>query len=216
MPLNPPLLLGQVVEVVVRCDSTDSQAGENVLHYAVTAETGSGVGLADAAQALYALFAAAYAPAMANSSVITAAFATIIGPGARSVTVRSTGAATPGTAGSGILPEQACGLVSKLTLTAGRHGRGRAFIPFPCSSDNLASGLPAATYITRLNTIGALIVSDPVVTVGANSSTLSSCLVTKARPALLVNTSPILASVSKLGWATQRRRSYYGRKNLPA
>lgn len=112
-------------------------------------------------------------------------------------------------AGNGLGPA-VCGLVSLSLLPGQRIARGRMYVPFAAGGDNASSATPTASYVSRLNAIGAqLLVSTvasdvgpsppfPVRTAGfrgtlwhgpGSSNTLVA--VAKGRPK----------------WATQRRRA---------
>src|SRR5229473_366605 len=68
----------------------------------------------------------------------------------RPVAVIETGSAGAGTGGANALPRQASGLFSLQTAFAGRKFRGRNYIPFPSTTDDAATGIPGAPYLTKL------------------------------------------------------------------
>lgn len=216
MAIDVNVIAGDILEVVARCDAPDAQAGENVLHYTVSASAGAGLGLRYISETLRSIFAPLYAPLLANTCQFTAVFATQIFPLPRSITIRSTGAATLGTGGATPLPEQCAGLFTKLTINGGRTGRGRAYIPFPPELLNGATGRPLPAYITALTSLALALTIPQNMTVGANSVTLFPCIVNRKMPLGLAATTPVLDYFVRQGWATQRRRSYYGRTNPPA
>lgn len=213
MALNPLVTAGSILEVVNRCDSADVQAGENVLHYVVSASTGVGVGLSDIGVHLFDAFKVLYAPMLANTCVFSSVTVTEIFPLPRSLAVRVAPGPVAGTGGAVPLPEQAAGLFTKLTLFGGRSGRGRAYIPFPSVTANGPAGVPTAAYQLLLNALMGAMTNTINVAIGGNSVALSPCLVKRSVPISLLATTPVVDGELRVGWATQRRRSYYGRRN---
>ena len=213
MALNPPVTAGDIILAVVRCDAPDLQAGENVLHYVISASAGAGVGLLDVANALFALKAPVYGPVIANAAQFSSVTCTSIFPLPRSLSVKSTTAPVVGTGGIGLLPEQVSGIVKKRTLVGGRHGRGRAYIPFPADIDNSATGRPTVAYVTALATLALEMLTPVLVTVGAATVLLDPCIVNRSVPISLAATTPVLDTNAEASWATQRRRGNFGRPN---
>lgn len=116
-----------------------------------------------------------------------------------------------GVAGAIGLPPQTSGLLSLYSLTIGKHGRGRQYVPFPSSSSNQLSGLPSVGYITDLDNLGNALVTPLTITVGAAFVTLTP----GAWDPIAAAFYPWSRSVSRPSWATQRRRSAFGRFNVP-
>jgi hypothetical protein len=122
-----------------------------------------------------------------------------------------------GTAGAVHLPKQTCGLISYVDGLSGRAHRGRMYVPFPSSADNVADGVPTVGYVVNLGALlTALLV--PIIVVGAGgNTTIQPGLYHRAK----VGPPPVPQSITILSgpptpstlWATQRRRGDYGRPN---
>lgn len=115
----------------------------------------------------------------------------------------------PGTAGAGLLPSQASGLISWYTATLGKSGQGRTYVPFPAPASNEADGTPTAAYIAALDTLAFSIRSPKVVVDAGITGTFEHVLYAGgiATPVLVID------STQRNAWATQRRRGAYGRAN---
>lgn len=124
-----------------------------------------------------------------------------------------------GTAAGDPLPEQTCGIFTCQSAFAGRKYRGRCYVPFPAEDDNdlLDSyARPNAGYMTRLGTLAGLHANSRVLTsvvhVG-DTVTIQPILFHGNR--VTATTVDILGAFARQKWATQRRRSVYGRTNEP-
>lgn len=213
MPINPLVAVGDIIEVVVRCQSPNVQAGINVLHYVVSEGVGGAVGLANIASSLGPTLGTVYVPLLHNLAEYVGVTLAIVFPLPRSYAVFSVGPPAPGTAGPLALPDQTCGLITKLTGLGGRHGRGRLYVPFPAVASATPLGQPTSAYLASLIDLGLAIQAPVTVTVGSNSVTLSPCLINRSVPLGLAATNPIQGFTVRTGFATQRRRSYFGRAN---
>lgn len=108
------------------------------------------------------------------------------------------------------LPTQTCGLISWQTAKAGRKYRGRSFIPFPSETDSADPPQPSAAYRGFLSAIGAAR-STPILVGAANSVRLLPVIYHRKDHTW----DEILAFKIRLFWATQRRRGFLGRPNVP-
>lgn len=112
------------------------------------------------------------------------------------------------------LPGQVSGLISLRTGLPGRANRGRLFIPFPAEADNnatLAFPAPDLSYITRLATLGLLLVTLTVTTTDSPASvvTLAGQIYHRGSNSF----TPATTAVGQPNWATQKRRGGYGAPN---
>lgn len=118
-----------------------------------------------------------------------------------------------------VLPTQTSGLISKYTNTATRHGRGRNYWPFPCDADKVAgaSDSPTPAYVTYLQGICNVMYPLPwpmvIEAAPGNSIEVTGMVYNPRVSATLPNFYPIVKTVPRAKWATQRRRGDYGRLN---
>lgn len=114
-----------------------------------------------------------------------------------------------GAAGADLLPKQASGLISLRSTTLGKIGQGRTYIPFPCPTDNDTDGTPSAGYIANLDALGNFLRAPQIIIAGGITATFRLCLYRGG-----TDTPRFIDSiVSRNAWATQRRRSDFGRLN---
>lgn len=114
-----------------------------------------------------------------------------------------------GTAGAISLPTQTSGLVGFYSNLAGRKYRGRWYISFPASADDSGTGYPQASYLSRVSAIAAGILGISMISSGGRTAAGVPSLVNRTTYA----TTPITTYSTRLNWATQRRRSAFGRAN---
>lgn len=112
------------------------------------------------------------------------------------------------------LPMQVAGIVTLKTLTPGRRGRGRAYIPFPGEMGNdgtLSAPAPNAAYLANLVLLGNDFDSVvlPGVTVPGNTITLAGAIFHRSTTTF----TDIVGITAQAKWATQKRRGSYGRPN---
>jgi len=113
---------------------------------------------------------------------------------------------TNGTAGDEPMPKQISGLITLRSDFPGRTGRGRAYVPFPSMDDqNTVTNKPSAGYVSRLDSLAALLVAEQTITVGGELNKFQ--LTDVPGPNLMVQ------SASRTQWATQRRRGDFGSPN---
>lgn len=111
-----------------------------------------------------------------------------------------------GTAGAVLLPRQTAGLIKFIPQLSSRGRIGHFYAPFPSASDNELDGSPKATYITRLDALATDFSTQLVLSGG---SFLNPVLWN--RKTSLAYT--IVIAHSSSGWATQKRRGFFGRPN---
>jgi hypothetical protein len=213
MSLNVPVAVGDVLEVRVVCAGNDSQAGENVLHYVCPVVVGGMVGIQDVVDFLAATLGSVYQPLLNQTAVFSGVAVRKVFPLPGSITVKSTASPLVGSGGTVPLPEQVSGICRKLTTLGGRHGRGRLYIPFPSVFASGALGLPTPAYLTGLGILAGVLAADQTVTVGINSVLLSPGLWNRKPPLVIGSFTLIQGVATEGGWATQRRRGFFGAKN---
>lgn len=185
------------------------QLSENQTHWIVQTLVGGGV----SAQAIANFFDSAFSPLftslMGTDSDYIGTRVQKIWPLPLQVAAISFAAAAPGGPGTGVtLPTQVAGLMSLRTAEAGRHGRGRMYLPFPGVTLNL-DGSPTAAYSIAAASLSAMLMTPQVVSAGAASTTLVCGVFDRVSKVL----TPIVSAVASLEWATQRRRGAYGASN---
>jgi len=201
------LINGDILESRTVCQLGD-QIGINVMHWQVRGVTGT-VDLQDAADALDAVTAPAYKPCLATSVTYYGTGLRAVSP-VLSVEVASKLNTGPGTSGALVLPKQVSGLITWLTNTPGRTGRGRSYIPFPSQDDESGTEVPNAAYVTNLNIITAVIGNTTIAVIPAGgSASLRQIIWSRAHPVV----KDVQEGVGRARWATQRRRGDYGRIN---
>lgn len=184
------------------------QAAINVLHFSVTASTGSGVTEAEAAEALDDTWHDEYKAVM---SILTSY---------RGVSVQKDGGTPPGVpfahvgnyaegaVAGNLMPTQVTGLIAWRTALTGHANRGRSYIPFPSASDSTAGDVPTADYVTRLGTLAAAIIGPHVLVGGGGTATLKLAVRQAGGGHNLVT-----SFVARPKFGTQRRRGAFGRPN---
>lgn len=203
-----PFAIGDVVETVFRSQNVE-QAGINVRHWTVTAAAPASMTDQDVANQFQALVGPLIAACMgSNSNMLQTAVRKVNGVPIGAQTPSNT-PTIPGAVVSGDLPRQTSGLITLRTLTIGRKGRGRMYVPFPPTTLSDVNGQPTAGYLTALTALRNVVGANVVLTDGVNVMTFQPCLYKRGA---LVGT-PVTSAVNRLSWATQRRRGSFGRPN---
>lgn len=115
----------------------------------------------------------------------------------------------PGTNEGDPLPLQVAGLIKLTTGLAGRHFRGRKYIPFMIEDDNDANGRPNATALTQLGALATKYTTDALCGLAPNTALLHCHIFDRVNEiATAVN-----GAVVRTRWATQRRRSDINRSD---
>jgi hypothetical protein len=189
------------VVFVSRCGG---QNGLNVRHWMVTGKTGGNVTEAEVLRDLATWVSPDYKSLMATTARFRGATGNTIFPVATGV-VKDITADGPGTVVGDTFAVQAAGLISLRSLTAGRHGRGRAYIPFASEASNDANGFPTAAYQTQLTALAGKFSTSRTVT-GATLGTVTLKPMIWNRAATLAT--EITSTIIRGAWATQRRRTF--------
>lgn len=193
--------LNDLVEVVVYCSASD-QVSANVLHYRVSAVTGTSSQDTTFATALDTNISGQLKSIIANSARYEGLRVQIIKPTRRPAVTNKTGAGA-GTGGADVLPTAVAGVLSKRTNVASRTKRGRFYVPFQPETANDANGQIAAGQITLLNGLGSIL--DDAVTLGllGNQATLTPVVYSRKDS----TTEDITEFKLNGRWGVQRRRS---------
>jgi hypothetical protein len=111
-----------------------------------------------------------------------------------------------------VLPRQVAGVIGWQTLTPGRPGRGRTFVPFPPEQMSSGGGHPDTLYVGALGNLANQIRSTtPYVASTGNTAVLNFTLRNRASNAFVL----VVNHVARAKWGNQRRRGDYGKKNVP-
>lgn len=202
------LAVADVVQVRI-VSGFQQQIGVNVLTYVCTAVTGGSKTYGDAALRISTLIATAYKALLTNLATYRGVGCRKIFPNPKSIEYPDVSLAGAGVAGAGGLPKQISGLIRKGTDRPGEKGRGRIYIPFPAAADNTSSQLPSASYTTRLNALGSILISNVVVGTAPDTATLKPVIWDRS----LFQSTDIWSLYGQAYWATQRRRGDYGKAN---
>jgi hypothetical protein len=210
------MIAGECYRAIVNC-KCQTQRSVNSIHLLVASTTGLGATDDELAAHLDLIWGVGVRAQISASAEYTGCSAQRIFP--LPVTVASFNATNngPGLGGASLLPKQTAGLISFATALAGRPFRGRFYMPFPSVADDTGSGDCSVPYVADLvsnknNFIQAILVGTlpdqagliPVIWHRAN---------TKAGLPLKDTGTPITSGTAATGWATQRRRGFFGRPN---
>lgn len=132
----------------------NGQYSVNTRHYKVFSVTGAGKTDSQALTQIQGDLAPFIKNIMSNEARYLGDSAQIIRPVRRPATFSSTETGV-GLVASDALPPYVAGLLSFVSNTANRHGRGRNFIAFPAESDNDPTGIPSVAYRAGLIALGA-------------------------------------------------------------
>jgi len=185
----------------------DDQVSVNRLFYQATLTLGQGGLDTELAKDLSANFAPLYKNLLSSNAEFRGVSVQRAFPQPRTLAAIETVDAGPGLVGGNPLPAQAAGLVTLRTAFAGRDQRGRKYLPFPGGNNNDISGDPDPGYVASLNTIGLEFIKLITVAgpggLAVDNTTLAPVI--WRPPAGVAKT--ITSQISRLRWATQRRRS---------
>jgi hypothetical protein len=205
------LIPTDVLEIRVYTKGGTNQEGLNVLHYRVVSVGSTPSTDADIASGISAVLAPRYKPMMYSTSAYDGVQVSIVSRTPRPVTQVYNSDAGPGTGGTGQMPPQTCGLISWRTLLGGRAFRGRTYIPFPSSDMNSATGFPTTGYATLTINLANAILGYAGTSIAGRTATLAPVIWHK----LTRTTTDIWNAFLGEKWATQRRRSEYGKNRPP-
>jgi len=196
----PDLALNDIVEMKIYCKS-EAQISQNVLHYKVISKTGAVQTSLAAATVFSGNVQARMKACLCEEALYLGVTCQVIAPTRRPASLFNGDEGLGAFAGEQI-PRQVSGLIKKLTNSAGKHGRGRVYVPFPSEAANLIDGTPDVAYVSFLAALATELSADVVVGAGGDITTLRPILWDRENSVDL----PIVEWVPRSVWATQRRR----------
>lgn len=210
-------VLGDTIQVTHFCYCSDlSQASENVHHYVVTAVAGAGLSDLVLAQDMGTAFSALYAALMPLPAEYVSCSVQHLKPLPRLPAQYSNAAPLPGAATDEMLPSQVAGLIDFGNGTSVRSARGRSYVGFMARDfldTVLKFGEVNAAGLAALQALGNQIAGVHTYGAGGNTVTLSYGALSKVTGTF----TPLSTVTPSRGFATQKRRGFFGKKNvLPA
>jgi len=202
------MAVDDIWQVTLRCQQGD-QAGINVLHYVVSESPGIEATANDVADYFDNIFSTPLKALLVDSAQYLFTEASKVFPLPASVRGMSDDGAGEGGWASDPMPRQTCGLITKLTYYAGRQYRGRIYVPFPAQTADSGTAGPDGVYIGLLEDFGLAYKTSRIITGPLGPSSFLPCLYHRDTNAHTL-VQDIRASTR---WATQRRRSSFGRPN---
>jgi hypothetical protein len=206
------LALNDIIRAEIISFNNKSQEGENVLHYRVSVIGVSPATTADCAKDISISVQAQIKALLSNLSAFELIRVNVLNRTPTPAPALYAADTGNGTAGAAELPGQTCGIITLRTNNAGRGQRGRIYVPFPSATDNDNNGHPTAGYQTRLANYAAAIGIPGGIAVaeGGRSATIVPTLYHRRTH----NADDITSYIVRSVWASQRRRSDYGRTNV--
>lgn len=165
----------------------------------------------DLADAMDALFGPLLKPWMASVSSYIGTVVVRLNPAPVSVSVASAVAAGVGSTGNDQLPTQCAGLLTLRTRTIGRSARGRAYIAFPCLSEVDPTGVLSAGALVTLGNLATALTTVLVMSPGGGVTANATFGVWSKK---LSSFFPFSDAAAANGFATQRKRGFFGRRNV--
>lgn len=215
--MSVQILTGDYLEVRAYCTMTD-QLSINTFRYFVLSATGTPDDH-DTLVQWTELAAPLYKGMLNQEATYYGASLNVLRGALRFVTQVSSNKQGAGTLNTKALPRQTCGLTRLKTPFSGRRYQGRIFWPFPGYAAPLTGSVPdtiqQAAWINAANALAVQV----VIATGTGASTLQPVIF--HRPSRKPNQPPppepslVVDRVTPLKFATQRRRSSFGRTNPP-
>jgi hypothetical protein len=203
------MAIGDLYQIRFVSFDTD-QIGLNIRHYVATASVApepSRVQIAD-------FFTAAFAPTMQTMLNANAIFKGCdvrqLLPPPATIADHTTAAQVPGLVATPAAPRQVSGLIKLSTPLAGRAGRGRFYMPFPATTSVQADGAMGPAYFVNLGTLATKLNQGQTIPNGGGSLTLFPVIFHRKTGTFTL----VTGTVARQGWATQRRRGFFGRINV--
>jgi hypothetical protein len=192
------------------------QAGVNTFFIRSIAQTGQAANRVQIAQAFDVAWRTRQAGIMGTSAYFYGVRVVKVRPVGQEIAYVFHQVNTPGTAGVGMMPPGTSGLVSLRAELPKRHTYCRKYIPFPSVVHNTSAGVPAAVYTDYLRAEHAtsFINTQLVVDAAVNEEFEYGHLwVEGPGPVYTDHWGRFFGFVLPQKWATQRRRSDFGRPN---
>jgi hypothetical protein len=203
-----PLANGMILSVGVWCVD-GNQASVNTFHYLCSAVGAAPATDVDMAQNIDVIVAPLMKVILNNNASYRGVMVQKLRPLPIAIDVVTNANAGAGSAGAIALPKQSAGLTSWYTAVAGRKGRGRTYWPFPSSTSDAGDGTPTNTYTGNLSALGTALSGFTSISLGGRTATVGFGLYHRA----LGTFDPIVSTIIRGVWATQRKRGSYGRGN---
>ena len=209
--------VGTLLRVTQWCVDSE-QASENVNHWSVTTSTGVGITDTDIAAALDAICNATIPPLIYNGATYKGTTAQILGLSASPLFGSSNFGAAAGIGGAIGMSRQTAGLIRLNTIYAGPGYRGRQYMPFPSTTQDVGLGVPTGAYVAFLSNhrnLYFVVQSVPHIG-GGGSGIIKPVLYHRYKPGppiVPAFSTDISSHASSSFWATQRRRGSFGRPN---
>jgi len=178
---------------------------ENVRHYLVSAVAAPSVTISDFLAVLNSSWTTEYKAIMSDQVSLQAWAGVKVNLAGQPQTDNEyslAGYPTPGDMAGDQMPAFTAAVISLRTGTAGRRNRGRLYTFPAAESANDGGGVLTAGYVTDVQAFAAKVKATNIVTVGSGSATFTPVVLSKVG----ATTMPILNTIVRLGWGTQRRR----------
>jgi hypothetical protein len=167
---------------------------------------------ADLANAIYQHYAPKYADLLSETATQRGASVQRVLPGAKGPVIYSSVPPTVGNIPGDPLPSQIAGLIQFRADLPGRHSLLRSYIPFPSEGRSDEKGRPSNIYLGRLGVLAEAHVSPQLLAWDNDNFIWVKSI---AHPVLPGQDPDIIAARARTGWATQRRRGFFGAANVP-
>lgn len=168
------------------------------------------INLEDVAFALDAAFAGPLIAVLSDQATYQGASVRRITP-SPTVEVYDATSRGPGLVAGDVMSRQTAGIITLQTDSPGARNRGRKYVPFPSEADNTLTGHPdAATYLPPLFTLASLWTVPLMLALISGSGQVNWVIYHRD----LGTFTRITRVRVNEKWATQRRRSDYGRPNV--
>jgi hypothetical protein len=202
------LAINDIIKAQYVCSDSE-QVSINTVYYKVTAATGATVDVLHFATAFEVEIAPAIIPCIANTAEYQEVICQVVNPLPLKAREISHALSAPGTGGAVGQARQVAGLIAFYTDLAGPGFRGRNYVPFPSTAASQAYGVASTAYTTALNNLGSAINGFATASQGAGSVTVDHVLYKRAGQIA----TPVVRVVSRLFFATQKKRGSYGKAN---
>jgi len=202
--------VGDLLQVKVYCRLRD-QEGINSLHFRVQAIAGTATTTNIIGLKIDNELRAAYPDVLADDASYQGVGIRRISPLPITSEEFCTLGAVSGNAGTLELPLQVSGVITFKTGLAGPSKRGRAYIPFPSTTDVDTDGSPKQTYADRLTAIWSSLIGGYVAGSGGNTATVQLIIYHRIDGTW---TNVNSGGGGNKKWGTQRRRGDYGKPNV--
>jgi hypothetical protein len=212
MALSTPLAISDILEANFQ-SYAEGQLGENVIHYEVTALSGTGCHLEAAALGLGDDGGPLYAAIMSTLATFRGVRLRRVWPLPKTYTVPLSGTSLSGSQTGKLLPTQCRGLLTRFNTLGGPKNRARAFLPFPTIDFLSAAGGTTAAYVTAADFLGSFLSVPYTAVDGAGTATLVPRILTRSAVPLSAGLHRIDSWIVGVDFATQKSSGQLGRPN---